>query len=352
MRPKILKILKKPYPIEPVIPILLPPQNDIISEPQLDELVGVVPAVDEVEEVQVTGTEGVAGGYSGIFGKLSAMSVLKVGLGLFGVLILQTICSVCFLENSNSNEENKSLDVSDTGINRIRKGNFLMDKNVVYLDETELEYRINEIRAMAREVRKVEDKARGIDNDKDGIPDEFMSSNSRTSIEKEIGTRLSKLQKKLNSRKGKSPGSYMNILNEVNDVEDGKEMDETLMFKKKFKFRNPTSLRSDAKGFSGFGDSSTYKKKKSGIASANRDSGESISGTVKKEKNGTEASGRGSKGLQNKAENLEKRQKEMGVGNTDKRFGNVLRVCIVFLMLVNCELGLDSIRYEPGQGSV
>ncbi|XP_044500077.1 uncharacterized protein LOC123221321 [Mangifera indica] len=321
LRPKILKILKKPYPIEPVIPILLPPQNDIISEPQLDELVGVVPAVDEVEEVQVTGTESVAGGYSGIFGKLSAMSVLKVGLGLFGVLILQTICSVCFLENSNSDEENKSLDVSDTGINRIRKGNFLMDKNVVYLDETELEYRINEIRAMAREVRKVEDKARGIDNDKDGIPDEFMSFNSRTSIEKEIGTRLSKLEKKLNSRKGKSPGSYMNILNEVNDIEDGKEMDETLMFKKKFKFRNPTSLRSDAKGFSGFGDSSTYKKKKSGIASANRDSGESISGTVKKEKNETEASGRGSKGLQNKAENLEKRQKEMGVGNTDKRFG-------------------------------
>ncbi|XP_031272970.1 uncharacterized protein LOC116131459 [Pistacia vera] len=248
------------------------------------------------------------------------MSVLKVGMGLVGVLMLQTIFSVCFGGNSNSDEENKNLDAFDRGINRIKKGNFLVDKNVVDLDGTELEYKINEIRAMAREVRKIEDKARGGDNEKGDIFDEFVNSNSRTGIEKEIGTRLSKLEKKLNSRKGKSPGSYMNILNEFKGVEEAKEMDEsneTLMFKKKIKFRSPTSLRSDAKGFSGMEDSSTYKKKKkkkSGIASTNHDSGESISGTMEGEKNGTEASDRGSKGLQNKAENLEKRQKEMGVG--------------------------------------
>ncbi|XP_031278378.1 uncharacterized protein LOC116136852 [Pistacia vera] len=118
----------------------------------------------------------------------------------------------------------------------------------------------------------------------------------------------------------------MNILNEFKGVEEAKEMDESnekLMFKKKFKFRSPTSLRSDAKGFSGMEDSSKYKKKKkkkSGIASTNHDSGESMSGTMEGEKNGTEASNRGSKGLQNKAENLEKRLKEMGVGNIDKRF--------------------------------
>ncbi|KAJ0093467.1 hypothetical protein Patl1_25061 [Pistacia atlantica] len=118
--PKLLKPLLSSSISKPVIPIVFPPQNDTFSEPQLDELVGVVAAVDEVEEIQVTETEGVAGDYSG-------------------------------------------------------------NKNVVDLDETELEYKINEIRAMAREVRKIEGKARGADNEK-GMKDNSTYEKKKSGI--------------------------------------------------------------------------------------------------------------------------------------------------------------------------
>ncbi|KAJ0034528.1 hypothetical protein Pint_24524 [Pistacia integerrima] len=78
--PKLLKPLLSSSISKPVIPIVFPPLNDTFSEPQLDELVGVVPAVDEVEEIQVTEIEGVAGDYSGSMKDNSTYEKKKSGI--------------------------------------------------------------------------------------------------------------------------------------------------------------------------------------------------------------------------------------------------------------------------------
>ncbi|KAF2289176.1 hypothetical protein GH714_029236 [Hevea brasiliensis] len=213
LRPKILKTLTKPFtpaplpqivPVEHTVPIPIPfpPDYDPVLDAPSDEI--------------------------------SSRSPLP------GERI------VWVLGNSSSSKKEERVDNLDG------KGSILLNgsSNVAYFDDIDQEERISEIRAMAREAREKEKRER-----KEG--------NEETDIEKEIGARLVKLEKRLNSKREKLPESFMNYLgvfgNEEEEEEElsdnslvPKEDHKALRFKKKFKFKSPSmNSRSSPKGFSG-----------------------------------------------------------------------------------------------------
>lgn len=269
LRPKILKTLTKPLPIESLIPIAPQPENDAgySDEPPVNEIEEIVPLVDDLKEIQVSETEGVAREYSGIFGKFSAKSVLQFGLGFVAVFLLQAICTVWILGEEDSEEKSKNKNVNGfdkvVSVNGGNKGSILIEKNISFVDKT-VEAKINEIRAMAREAREIEERRLRNGDEEGGSDDESVSSKGRIGIEKEIGARLDKVEKKYNSRNGGSPGLSRDVFDEFeDDDEEEKEANKTLMFKKKLKFRGPSvSLTSDAKGFSSLGSREANVKRK------------------------------------------------------------------------------------------
>ncbi|KAK8338725.1 hypothetical protein V6Z12_A09G271000 [Gossypium hirsutum] len=253
LRPKILKTLTKPFPsstpINPITPIESQPETKpldvIVFEPPSDE-------IDKVEEFRVSETP-----------------VTKFGFYFVGIFLFQTLIAVWVMGNWDSEGKDRNLRK-----NRSKNGEFLNNgkvglnsRTMVYCDESELEEKVEEIRAMAREARKIE-KTEPKNGDEE---DETLNSRARIGIKKEIGTRLSKLEKKLNSKKDTFPGSYSSFLDELNDGDDEKEVNKRLFVKKKFKFRGPEkSLRSGAKGFSGLKDCSKLSNKNVVAANASR----------------------------------------------------------------------------------
>lgn len=193
---------------------------------------------------------------------------------LIGVFVFQTILSVWVLGTANSEEKDGDFDSLD-------KGKVLLNGNEKILrSNVELEEKIEKIRAMARKARKFE-KNKG----------ESLNSGTKIGIEKEIEKRLLKLQKGLNSTREKLPRSYVNYLSKYGKVEDevtkkkagldegkGKE---TLMFKKKLKFRSP--LTGPSKGPKGFGDSEKHKVSK-GKMSGSKVSEEEVNEEIQKER--------------------------------------------------------------------
>ncbi|KAJ9181918.1 hypothetical protein P3X46_005961 [Hevea brasiliensis] len=256
LRPKILKTLTKPFtpaplpqivPVEHTVPIPIPfpPDYDPVLDAPSDEISSRSPLPgekDRFEEFGLSETIGTAGEYSGINGKIYAKSLLK----FCGYLVGVTIFAVWVLGNSSSSKKEERVD------NLAGKGSILLNgsSNVAYFDDIDQEERISEIRAMAREAREKEKRER-----KEG--------NEETDIEKEIGARLVKLEKRLNSKREKLPESFMNYLglfgNEEEEEEElsdnslvPKEDHKALRFKKKFKFKSPSmNSRSSPKGFSG-----------------------------------------------------------------------------------------------------
>ncbi|KAK0607657.1 hypothetical protein LWI29_018218 [Acer saccharum] len=341
LRPKILKTLPKPLILpqppstNPIIPIVIPPENDAVFDLPT---VKFVPAVEEFEEtpveefeetqVSVSVTEGVAAAteYGTVSGNISAKTLIRIGLGLVGVFVLNTIWSVWIMGRASSDDDKEeNLNVLDNkNTNVVNNVSFSVNKNVGLLDETESDYRINEIRAMAREARKMEAKGSKNVQEEDDIVDENVNPKGRIGIEKEINARLVKVEKKLGSRNGKLPGSYLNNLDKFEDNEEAKESDEKLFFKSKFKFRRPSSMssRSDVKGF-GSDNRNVNEKKKSGLISTSDDSMKNNSGTVDVENNGSDALTTNLNGSRNDMESSEKMQREMEVGNTATRFGTV-----------------------------
>ncbi|KAK1591711.1 hypothetical protein Q3G72_012106 [Acer saccharum] len=333
LRPKILKTLPKPLILpqppstNPIIPIVIPPENDAVFDLPT---VKFVPAVEEFEETQVSVsvTEGVAAAteYGAVSGNISAKTLIRIGLGLVGVFVLNTIWSVWIMGRASSDDDKEeNLNVLDNkNTNVVNNVSFSVNKNVGLLDETESDYRINEIRAMAREARKMEAKGSKNVEEEDDIVDENVNPKGRIGIEKEINARLVKVEKKLGSRNGKLPGSYLNNLDKFEDNEEAKESDEKLFFKSKFKFRRPSSMssRSDVKGF-GSDNRNVNEKKKSGLISTSDDSMKNNSGTVDVENNGSDALTTNLNGSRNDMESSEKMQREMEVGNTATRFGTV-----------------------------
>ncbi|KAJ7955100.1 ABC subfamily C protein [Quillaja saponaria] len=273
LRPKILKTLTKLYP--PVTPLL---QQESPSEPSIDIVFPQTPQEhdlgfelptssatpgegDSFEQLVVSGNTGTTEEYNGIVGKLSARSVLKYGFVLVGIFVFQTICSVWILGNASSDQKAGDSESGGLVINGRDKGRLLWNgngktlqvkvassntSNVVYMDDqSELESKIEEIKEMAREARKIEKRKK-----EENVGDEKGPvSSHRVGIEKEINARLVKLQKRGTSAKEKSPGSHVDSLGSSVNSKDGSG---ELMFKKKHKYRSP-SMKSTKrpKGFQG-----------------------------------------------------------------------------------------------------
>ncbi|KAK7842381.1 uncharacterized protein LOC112030602 [Quercus suber] len=250
LRPKILKTLTKPTS-NPVIPIVSPETESPDIESPTDETSTENRAADigeTVEEEEFRSSETPATAADGIVGKLSARSVLKYGAYLVGLFVFQTICSVWILGKANSDSvKDGNLDSSD---NNRKKNSSSNKEKVLFGSDSELEMKIEEIRAMAREARRSEKNAGKEGGEDDEFGEESLISKRRIGIEKEIGAKLSKLQKRLNS----------NLANKVEDKvkrgnSDSKDANGTLMFKKKLKFKSPPmKVRNGSKGFGGTKD--------------------------------------------------------------------------------------------------
>ncbi|KAJ6430559.1 hypothetical protein OIU84_021871 [Salix udensis] len=210
LRPKILKTLTKPFPAAPLPQIEATPlHKDTAYETPLKEILSSEELeVDKVEEFNVSETVSSAGEYSDTVGK-----------------------------ERNFNE----------------KWNVLSDVNgnEVYVSESELEEKISEIKVMAREARERERR-------------ELIQGDKGSELEKEIGARLVKLEKRLNSKSEKLQDSfteYLGLFGDFRDGSDSKEENKTLMFKKKFRFKSPSmDARSTPKCFSGLKDDSGVRK--------------------------------------------------------------------------------------------
>ncbi|KAK7363577.1 hypothetical protein VNO77_05724 [Canavalia gladiata] len=285
LRPKILKTLTKPYP--PTLP-LLPPSPQPILCPQEDKLsveipanethdgdvTGVAEEPDELEDLRVT--EATAKD-NAVFGNVSAADIFKYG-GMFfvGAFVFQTICSVWTLGNKNSNQKDGDLE-----INGKEKRKILLNGNEKTIqlpitgasnveDQLGMQKKIEEIRLMAREARRIELENKGEEGeDEDSeMDDESAVSSHKLGIEKEIGARLSKLQNRINSNKDSSAAFRINtrgnsaggVERDVNkNVNQGSE---ALIFKKKFKFKSPsTKATKTPKGFPGTRDWRASKAK-------------------------------------------------------------------------------------------
>ncbi|KAJ6688946.1 hypothetical protein OIU85_005372 [Salix viminalis] len=246
LRPKILKTLTKPFPTAPLPQIETTPlHNDTVYDTPLKEILSSEELeVDKVEEFNVSETVSSAGEYSDSVGKLSVKSVLKYSAYFLGVLLFQTICAVWLFGNADSEGKERNFN---------EKWNVLSDVNgnEVYVSESELEEKISEIKVMAREARERERR-------------ELIEGDKGSELEKEIGARLVKLEKRLNSKSEKLQDSfteYLGLFGDFRDGSDSKEENTTLTFKKKFRFKSPSmDARSTPKCFSGLKDDSGVSK--------------------------------------------------------------------------------------------
>lgn len=279
MRPKILKtLIPKPYTPPPTLPPL-PPEP--VNNPCLEI---PAPAISqeshefEFEDVQVAEA---TSQNIGVSGNVYAATFFKYGaIFMVGGFVFQSICSFWFLLNYD-NSSHKDSD-SDSDIDRRGKRNLLFNgngntvqvnaaSNVIYGEQDQLEMgkKIEEIKLMAREARRVEEMKKDEEEDVDSEIDDEVPL---FGIEKEIGARLLNLVKRLNDDKDNSAALQINSLgNSVKNaggvatdanknVNKGKE---ELVFKKKLKFKSPsTKPRKTPKGFPGTRDSRASNAKK------------------------------------------------------------------------------------------
>ncbi|KAF5950752.1 hypothetical protein HYC85_012745 [Camellia sinensis] len=275
LRLKLLKTLTKPYPNH-LLPQSSPTSNPLIP---LDSPQEQIDEESEIQDFEISEKSGTSGVFSDDLGKFSTGSVIKVGLYLVGAFVFQTICAVWVFGSADSDYKDGNLDskgktrVLELGLNGDNEGKSSVLLNgsgnllnvelgfeqggIGYVGGSELEERIVEIQAMARDARESErlkSKANGLDND--GVV--------KTGIEKEVDSRLVKLRKRLqNSNEKLSPVFPVNFLIKDSEVEDGvdggsldpKDVNDPLMFNKKYQFRSPSAnLRDKPKGFQGSED--------------------------------------------------------------------------------------------------
>ncbi|KAK3441075.1 hypothetical protein EUGRSUZ_B01323 [Eucalyptus grandis] len=245
LRPKILKTLPKPYaPVR--TPEELPSDAAGVPAPSSETLTDLFEAEPPAEEApQVTESVAIGPEHGGVAGKLSAKSVIKFGAYLVAVFLFQTICAVWVFGSNGSDSNGESEErISVNGEGRAVSGKKLLSRtrNVVYLDESDLERRIEEISSMAREARRSEKRGLKRDDAGDGEGDDGNDDDdgeaipdSRVAIEKEIGSR-------------------------ENVPLEGAS---SLMFKKKLKFRSPLVEKPSTvpKGFQRLQDNGKTKKK-------------------------------------------------------------------------------------------
>ncbi|XP_050373463.1 uncharacterized protein LOC126791102 [Argentina anserina] len=249
LRPKILKTLNPiPDPPQPVLPLESPanPSQDN-REPEYTSEQGAVDSEKGAEVAEFTAAE-----LSGISGKLSARDVLKYGGYFVGLFLLQTVVSVLFLGDSDTDENRKSRSLNTSSV--------AQSGNVVGFDESKVVEKVEEIRAMARRARQIEKNELKGSGGGGGGDEGFSKPKRKFGIEKEVGNKLVSLQKRLGKKREMLPGSFVNYL-EMSAMfgdavrksgENGKEGAGELMFKKKMKFKTPNAeVERNPKGFGG-----------------------------------------------------------------------------------------------------
>lgn len=214
-------------------------------------------------------------------------SIFKLGLWFLGAFMFQTICAVwvlgsvdIFHENGNGSKKKDKRRILDVGLNGKDKSKLKLlgmdderlEGGVFYLDEEDMEKKIEEIQLMAREAREKErlgmEKSdfQSDDNDDEDEKVDFAKSG----IEKEVNARLVTLSKTLGNVQEKMSVSFAN-----NTKRDGGRSDKVgkddlnegsnvaHMFKKKYKFRGSSSWKTDKpKGFTNSGHPSAPKEAK------------------------------------------------------------------------------------------
>ncbi|KAL0348671.1 UNVERIFIED_CONTAM: hypothetical protein Sangu_1094900 [Sesamum angustifolium] len=304
LRQKILETLRKP-----ILPELPPANPDVSIDSPLIQESGSIPEVqesdksrnleagnEEVQEFEEMREAEVSMPAGGIVdrsvGVLGKKSILTYGLWLLGAFVFQTVCAIWFfgsagIDNKNElfdgDEKNSVLEVGGNGgKSRVRvvlngNGNGEMGvensslNSIVYVDELEMERKIEEIRAMAREAREKE-RLESKTNDFESEDNEETNGGSslKSGIEEEVDNRLDKLRKKLENARKKMPVASVGYSRkETDEVEKG-ELDEggangALLFKKKYKFKGSSGDPTEKpKGFIGSDDYSVNKSKESG----------------------------------------------------------------------------------------
>lgn len=224
---------------------------------------------DEFRQSETSSSAGFVGDGTTV-GVLAKYSIFKIGLCLVGAFVVQSIVSVWVL-GSGDKGKTRVLELGKDEKNKGKReftlngsGNLFREKlgiqkdGIVYVDESELEKKIVEIRAMAREVREkegVKSKENGVDEEDEDFDDD---DDVKTGIEKEVDNKLVNLRKswKIFYRKPVFSGyssKDSKVRNGINKDEFNPKMAiDALMYKKKHKFRSGLSDPSDKpKGFQG-----------------------------------------------------------------------------------------------------
>ncbi|KAL3348142.1 hypothetical protein AABB24_021677 [Solanum stoloniferum] len=321
LRPKILKTITKPYikpQNEPIIPLEtqiqhthISPSDEVakapenqglrlseVSEPEAivndtestfyetpiqqthildsDLAAGDELKTSENQEFRLSEVSDPSGAVNAVAGTFGKGSLLKFGLWIIGAFVFQTVCAVWVFGSADYSGKNKSsdgngyknevleLDLKGTSKHKLRMfvngdGNQSIENGGTdFVDEAEMEKKIEEIQLMAREAREKERlELKG--NDVDEVQEEEIEdSDVKMGIKKEVDERLIKLRKRLGKVSNKQPTNSVTfpIVDVSKNVwDDGgtldeKELSASLTFKRKQKFREFASkLSNKPKGF-------------------------------------------------------------------------------------------------------
>ncbi|KAG8369954.1 hypothetical protein BUALT_Bualt14G0066900 [Buddleja alternifolia] len=258
LRQKNLKTLTKPIipklpPDNPLIPIDSPPLQETKEPEIIEEIQESYKSENSELEVKV-----------GNVGIVAKNPILKYGLWLVGAFVFQTVCAVWFFGDKNG-VLNGSEETGKSGMKVGLNGNGAIDSDF-YLDELEMEMKIEEIRVMAREAREKErlaSKKNEFDSEESDESDE--GKYSKSVIEEEVDDRLIKLRKKLESARDKKPVVSVGY-SKKGELDDGDgNGNGALLFKKKYRFKDlPGDPIEKPKGFIGLDDNNVDKSKVSG----------------------------------------------------------------------------------------
>jgi len=208
---------------------------------------------------------------NGVFENVSIKDVLKYGaMYLLGILVLQAIYAVWAVGYYKNSHRDEDLEIDGRGsgdgktvslpVNGVSGGQLLMEE------------KIEEIRLMAKEARRIESEKKGEEDveDVEDVEDEDFEidddkgavSNRRDAIEKEISERLFNLLNKINTLNVRTKDITAALQTDASEIsaagmdrgvnKNVNEGDKALVFKKKLKFRSPsTKATKTPKGFPG-----------------------------------------------------------------------------------------------------
>jgi len=202
----------------------------------------------------------------GAFETVSMKDVFKYGAVYFlGIVVLQTIYAVWAIGNYKISPQNGDLEVDGRGGGDGKTVSLPVDG--VSGEQLLMEEKIEEIRQMAKEARRIESEKKGEEDveDEDFESDEDeegVVSSRRDEFEKEISERLKNLQNRINSLNFRAKDITSALQIDASEISAAgmdrgvskkvNEGDEALVFKKKFKFRSPsTNAPNSPKGFPG-----------------------------------------------------------------------------------------------------